>query len=148
MRQTIRNSDGTVSQPTNLDWAAALEKLAAYEDTGLEPEEIKLNMDGLDEYCKAEAEGRLVILPCKVGDTIYEIDLPEYGVIVCNVLCFTYGRSNITGELTWSVAVNVVGGHGLGSCYTFDPDDFGKTVFFAREKAESALKGDACLREL
>ena len=32
MRLTIRNSDGTVSQPMNLDWSAALEKLATYED--------------------------------------------------------------------------------------------------------------------
>ena len=36
-RLTIRNSDGSVSQPTGLNWAAALERLAAYEDTGLEP---------------------------------------------------------------------------------------------------------------
>lgn len=47
------------------------DKLAAYEDTGLSPEEIKLNMDGLDEYHKAEAEGRLVVLPCKVGDMVF-----------------------------------------------------------------------------
>lgn len=40
-RMTIRNSDGSVSQPTNLKWAEALERLAAYEDTGLEPEEIE-----------------------------------------------------------------------------------------------------------
>lgn len=40
-RLTIRNSDGSVSQPTNLDWAAAFCRLAAYEDTGLKPEEIK-----------------------------------------------------------------------------------------------------------
>lgn len=99
----------------------AADKFAAYED--------------------AEEQGRLVILPCKVGDTLYEIDLPEYGVIVCNVLCFTYGRSNITGELTWCVAVNVVGGHGLGSCYTFNPDDFGTTVFLTRGAAKAALKG-------
>ena len=30
-RLTIRNSDGSVSQPTGLNWAAALERLAAYE---------------------------------------------------------------------------------------------------------------------
>ena len=53
MRLTIRNSDGTVSQPMNLDWAGALEKLAAYED--------------------AEEQGLLVRLPCKVGDTFYYI---------------------------------------------------------------------------
>ena len=37
-RLTIRNSDGSVSQPINLDWDGALRKLAAYEDTGLTPE--------------------------------------------------------------------------------------------------------------
>lgn len=43
-RLTMRNSDGSVSQPLNLNWAAALERLAAYEDTGLEPEEIEKAM--------------------------------------------------------------------------------------------------------
>ena len=40
-RLTIRNSDGSVSQPTDLRWDKALEKLAAYEDTGLSPEEVQ-----------------------------------------------------------------------------------------------------------
>ena len=39
-RLTIRNSDGSVSQPTDLRWADALKKLAEYEDTGLTPEEV------------------------------------------------------------------------------------------------------------
>lgn len=165
----------SANEPT---WRAIYDKLAAYEDTGLEPDEIKekvgfmspvcVGCDGktadgkrtekctydedfrkclersvhLSELAHAEEQDRLVILPCKVGDTLYEIDLPEYGVIVCNVLCFTYGRSNITGDLTWSVAVNVIGGHGLGSCYTFDPDDFGKTVFLTLAEAEAALQGE------
>ena len=33
-RLTIRNSDGSVSQPTDLKWAEALDRLAAYEDAG------------------------------------------------------------------------------------------------------------------
>ena len=37
-RFTIRNSDGSVSQPTNMKWAEAFERLAEYEDTGLSPE--------------------------------------------------------------------------------------------------------------
>ena len=40
-RTTIRNSDGSVSQPINLDWDGALRKLAAYEDTGLTAEQVK-----------------------------------------------------------------------------------------------------------
>ena len=39
-RMTIRNSDWTVSQPTNLNWENVLYRLAAYEDTGLEPEQV------------------------------------------------------------------------------------------------------------
>ena len=39
-RLTIRNSDGSVSQPVDLKWAEALERLAAYEDTGLMPEQV------------------------------------------------------------------------------------------------------------
>ena len=39
-RLTIRNSDGTVSQPIDLRWADALEKLPTYEDAGLEPETV------------------------------------------------------------------------------------------------------------
>ena len=39
-RLTIRNGDGSVSQPVDLDWAAALERLAAYEDSKLLPEQV------------------------------------------------------------------------------------------------------------
>lgn len=42
-RLTIRNSDGSVSQPTDLKWAEALERLAAYEDTGLTPKQVSLS---------------------------------------------------------------------------------------------------------
>ena len=46
-RLTIRNSDGSVSQPMDLRWDEALKRLAAYEDTGLEPEEIAIVTDRL-----------------------------------------------------------------------------------------------------
>ena len=44
----------------------AANRLAAYEDTGLEPEDMAHWMD----YFRAECEGRLEVLPCKVGDHI------------------------------------------------------------------------------
>lgn len=43
----------------------AVDRLAAYENTGLEPEWVK-------ELDKAEQDGRLVVLPCKVGDVWFE----------------------------------------------------------------------------
>lgn len=82
------------------------DRLAAYEDTGLEPEEITTEPYGCVFYCnrkcnlygdfcaegpgcpdeigaeavkhllelaKAEEDGRLVVLPCKVGDTVYRV---------------------------------------------------------------------------
>ena len=97
-RLTYRDTDGQVMmdcQKCKADWTGkhgkpmadctALycrnrlkDRLAAYEDTWLEPEEITAMRHTLDEYHKvvdplirAQADGRLVVLPCKVGDTIY-----------------------------------------------------------------------------
>lgn len=66
----------------------AIVRLAAYEDTGLTPEEIvnadktlkdnwEMPLDRLTEaidLIKAKDDGRLVVLPCKVGDTVYQVD--------------------------------------------------------------------------
>lgn len=106
----------------NASYLEMLDKLAAYED--------------------AEEQGRLVVLPCNVGDKLYEIDMKEYGVIVCEALWYTVGKNKYTGETDWSVNVHVVEGHGKGSGYYFTPNDFGKTVFLSRAEAEAALKGE------
>ena len=71
---------------------AVCERLAAYEDIGLTPEEIiKIGMEteagcvraiarmyGVDtnrlrELAAADRDGRCVVLPCKVGDTVWRI---------------------------------------------------------------------------
>lgn len=100
-------------------------------------------------YEDAEENGLLIRLPCKVGDMLYEIDLPEYGVIVCKVLyvdfyCgpFAHAPGGKIVSAT-SVGVEVVEGHGKGSSYAFEKDDFGKTVFLTRAEAEAALKGES-----
>ena len=70
--------------------AAVCDRLAAYEDTGLEPEAIEtvklalaarhmvdletLNntpISRLVELAEADKDGRVVVLPCKVGDTVW-----------------------------------------------------------------------------
>ena len=67
-----------------------VDRLAAYEDTGLEPEDFKrafneaavlklagqalgITPDRLRELAQADKEGRCVVLPCKIGDTVYHI---------------------------------------------------------------------------
>lgn len=57
-------------------WARVHEKLARYEDTGLEPEEMREMLHDstgplhkkLGEWIDAEQEGRLLVLPC--GDDV------------------------------------------------------------------------------
>lgn len=57
-----------------------LSRLAAYEDTGYSPAEIKslesewnAAREVVDFYRNAEEQGLLVRLPCKVGDTVYKL---------------------------------------------------------------------------
>ena len=77
-------------------------------------------------------ENGVIVPPCKVGDVVYEVDLPEYGIIVCKVTKALYDSEE--------VIINVIDGHGKGSEYYFDFDDFGKTVFLTKEEAEAKLK--------
>ena len=114
--------------------------LAAYEGTGLAPESVealKLSMmgktiaeikefnglpvDRLRELAEADKDGRLVVLPCKVGDTVY--------------LIVTKRARNYTPEfrfvkksrLTFLNMERIL-------------QDFGKEVFLTREEAEKALE--------
>lgn len=104
----------------------AIDRLAVYEDIGLEPEEIKLLLYGLDEYRKYEAKGRLVVLPCNVGDTVYYID----GHKSYKAKAHTF-RFNESGVLVYCER-NFMGCTGFEGIY-------GKTVFLTREEAEATL---------
>ena len=71
--------------------AAAQQDLAAYKDTGLEPEDIKKHEAAYNEcltrtygpfkqkisqWLQAEQDGRLVVLPCKAGDHVWPLIFP------------------------------------------------------------------------
>ena len=118
-------------------WDAIYDRLAAYEDTGLEPEEINkwkealskltnVTGDRLLEIANAESENRLIVLPCKVGDTVWRIVGPKGHRIVRQrkVLAVTIYH---TGD----VIIHTDGAE----------NRFGKTVFLTREEAEAALGG-------
>lgn len=113
------------------DYRDALDRLAAYEDTGLEPEEIEARQDvclwipeeRFSEIIKAEAEGRLIVLPCKVGDTVYHRDC--YGKI--------YEATVQSIVIDKSRTIFITSGIG------FDETAVGKTVFLTRAEAEKAM---------
>ena len=141
------------------------EQLKAYEDTGLTPEEITAMQHTLDEYhevadplLRAQADGRLVVLPCKVGDTVWaasgkiikcEIREPylcdgggiEYLVAFdcdgsdCRGCPFDRWTQDCFGERYCESE------YGYASfCASFKDSDIGKTVFLTREEAEKALE--------
>lgn len=126
-----------------------MERLTVRNDCGeAEPLGNALSYQMIDKLCRyedAEEQGLLVRLPCKVGDKLYEIDLPEYGVIICKVIYLDYYNGPFAhvpgGKMiaTWFAGVEVIEGHGIGSSYAFESVDFGKTVFLTREEAEAAL---------
>lgn len=93
----------------------------------------------LGEYEDAEEQGLIVRLPCKVGDTVYDVvkcDVGTSRIFKMRVGCIaTFG----------SIHKNKVWNMYLEDTYTKAYRsfcDFGKTVFLTREEAERALKED------
>ena len=116
------------------------ERLKAYEDAGLSPQacaearEIEETLSGCDysisrmvELMKADKDGRVLILPCKVGDMAYWV---HNGVITgCHVYRIQVNRK---GTFVFLKSTISHGGFRTDAC-------LGKTVFLSREEAEKAL---------
>lgn len=119
-----------------------VERLADYEDTGLTPGEVKSmqeeHFSGLEmaklhsalmelkKYQEADKDGRLVVLPCKVGDKLYRVFYGE--IFEHRVGSMKYFA--IQGK--WDIET-----------YPFCPcveSSIGKTIFLTREEAEKALE--------
>lgn len=82
----------------------------------------------LDHYEELEEAGRLVELPCKVGDTVREVDKPLGIIAEWRVTEFVIHEDVVFAENPY-----------LGEYC--DIKEFGKTVFLTCEEAEAALKG-------
>ncbi len=129
----------------------AIDRLAAYENTGLEPEavltvnelaEVACGLNLLKEYqaigsvdrfrklAQAEKDGRLVVLPVKIGDKIFHLFNGKIqDLIVRNVIYREFGGVDL------KILVECIPFY---RCYW--RENFGKTVFLTREEAETALK--------
>lgn len=127
-------------------------RLAAYENTGFEPEEVtalgKLFdyalkesktlteqltlLKHIRELAEADKDGRVVVLPCKVGDTVFaRLDNKSKYVCECKVKQIVVGN---IGFVTFAP---------IGAPereYDVSLRGFGKTVFLSREEAEKALQ--------
>lgn len=81
----------------------------------------------LKEYEDLEEQGLLIRLPCKVGDTVWEVDTIE-------LYCDEYHITNINITEHGIVLENSCMGFG------FNIEDIGKTIFLTKEEAERALE--------
>jgi hypothetical protein len=120
--------------------------LAEYENTGLTPKDIEqmkarmplhqwagespdkmsifsIPVKMLMELTEIKKQGRLIILPCKIGDTVYRVCKKKYDVD-------GYGMQ---WEEDWVIITNTF--H-LGMLH-----EIGKNVFLTREEAEEVLRG-------
>ena len=111
------------------------ERLKAYEDAGLSPQacanarEIEETLSGCDysisrmvELMKADKDGRVVILPCKVGDVLYAAEsAPVIPLHVMEVAIYLALEGEDGGD--YERISNI-----------------GKTVFLTREEAEKAME--------
>lgn len=123
----------------------AVDKLAAYEDTGLSPEEFKEKSESVLElygklkpYADAEEQGRLVILPCKVGDTVFYYSRKDRMVLALK--CEGYLHTGVAWKVRCTDVIPSWIGNQKRHFYLM-ANSFGKTVFLTREEAEAALKG-------
>jgi len=125
-----------------------IDRLAAYENTGLMPGEVA-ELQALLQGCESkksaewvrlqELAGRVMVLPCKVGDTVW-----------------VAGRDNVPREMRLdppdiratctdedNLCMSLCNRKPDGFCaYRLrnDGQDIGKTVFLTREEAEKALE--------
>lgn len=144
--------------------------LQSYEDTGLTTEEVKdmaenaetrlltwfeakygFPIGKLMDLCEAKQQGRLVTLPCKVGDTVYAVKFATHEETEDGDLIPIAGGGkwviwpvrvsiiDYCNYLTKSAQGYVLGSTKNGSGATFELEDFGKTIFLTRAEAEAAL---------
>ena len=118
------------------------ERLKQYEDTGLEPREVSAivkewsdlctivgecgGIDHLRELAEADKAGRLVLLPCKVGDALYRTS--PSGVVVHRVANVVY--RGLTSRWYLDTIPNL----------PYASEELGKTAFLTRKEAEKALE--------
>lgn len=108
-KASLRLGNPSENYPAIL-WGDAVNKLAAYEE--------------------AEEQGGLVILPCKVGDTVWSRVVEPWTVVSVEWFSRKVTQLHCKSPVT-----------GRGMTFSVGKRSLGKTVFLTREEAESAKNG-------
>lgn len=133
----------------------AANRLSAYEDIGLDPDEIKKRNEEyieltemtygplhkkMGQWLRANMDGMLLVLPCKKGDTLFVLTSDSLSGIE-ETKCRSISVVNREDGPCAKVTAKCVYDDWGGAVREFFPEDFGKTVFLSREEAEAAMKG-------
>ena len=128
-------------------------RLMQYEDTRLEPEEIDMDheaaeqlrhlcrdcdLDRLEKLAEADRDGRVVVLLCKVGDTVWAIANPWTGKLLKKPIeAYVNGMKKFSHGLYVNVLFDT---KKINGARDYEINHIGKTVFLTREEAEKALE--------
>lgn len=133
---------------TEQEWISVLQdRLAAYEETWLTPEEIDMDheaaetlrqlcrncdLDRLEKLAEADRDGRLAVLPCQSGEHVFALLDNQTHVWECEV------EHAVLDGWRKVFAIRPLGR--LKDSYYAPFGAFGQTVFLTREAAEKALE--------
>lgn len=97
----------------------------------------RLLLDALGKYEDLEEQGRLLRLPCKVGDTLYRVNKGAKEPVIMMRIIQLYIKQ-IHKDRT-VMRIDAINDTDMGeSCYL--PYDIGERIFLTREEAEAKLK--------
>ncbi len=124
--ERLKQFEDAVQTPEKAAWAKKTIEMAFSDDTS--------EVERLRELYKADKDGRVVVLPCKVGDTIYFARANP--ILQYKVTGYEMREASISQVRSKHVDKET----GLTFNFTFRPGSIGKTVFLTREEAEKALQ--------
>lgn len=145
-RLTYRDKDGFPMMKKRGGFKqGGVERFAAYEETGLTPEEVSSLVKDWSDLCtivgecggldrvralaEADRDGRVVVCPCKVGDTVYFRTYDCNGTVDLGIqphkVTAIVGHAIVRGRYT---DVGLL------------PGQYGVSWFLTREEAEKALE--------
>ena len=97
-----------------------------------------IDVDRMKELAEADRAGRLEVLPCKVGDTVWAIDNPWTGKLLKKPIeAYANGMKKFSHGLYVDVLFDT---RKINGTRDYEINHIGKTVFLTREGAEAALE--------
>ena len=138
----------------NHDYISAANRLAAYEDKWLMPEEVgALQKDWSDlgttigecgglarvkELAEADKDGRVVVLPCKVGDTVWVTRNPWTGKLLKKPIdAYANGMKKFSHGLYVNLLFDT---RKINGTRDYEINHIGKTIFLTREEEDAVAE--------